>query len=316
MKTFQTSRLSAVLATLVFLSGCGDDDSDASRGQGNLTVQLGAEETITDGLDPGDGPENVVDGWTVRFDKYVVAIGDVTLRSDAENLDERSSTRLAFDLTSVPQSGVPLTEFFDIEATEYNFFGYALVPAGDAERDPTVSESDFEAMKDANASYLIEGFIEKSDGESCPPGGECRAATRVDFRFLVPAHVVFGPCQMEDVPTPGVTVTSSGTSSAGITIHGDHMLFDAFPTGDEIVSRRAQWIADADVDGSGTVDYAELEAIQGADLSALFPVAEYSLGTWTNTNSPIESAADFLRNQVSTQGHYNGEGECLWTLVP
>lgn len=301
---------------LFVASGCNGDDSDASRGRGNLTVQLGAEETITDGLDPGDGPENVVDGWTVRFDKYVVAIGDVTLRSDAKDLEERSSKRLAFDLTSVPQSGVLLTEFLDIEATEYNFFGYALVPAGEAERSETVSESDYEEMKEAKASYLIEGFIEKPDGQSCPPHAECRDAARIDFRFLVPARVVFGPCEKEAVPNPGVTVTSSGTSNAGITIHGDHMLFDAFPSGDEIVSRRAQWIADADINEDDRVDYAELESITGADLAAVFPVSEYSFGTWTNTDFPLVSAADFLRNQVSTQGHYDGEAECLWTLVP
>lgn len=296
-------------------SACNDDVTDAS-GSGDLSVSVQAEETITDGLDPGTGDENVVDGWSVRFEKYVVALGDVRLGDDASDIRERSSTRRTLDLTSLAPSGSPFTEFEDIGAKRYAFFGYSLLAAGDTERDPSVGEDDFAEMAASEASYLIEGSLEKSDGQSCPPGGECRPATKIDFRLLVPAHVDFGPCELEDVPQPGVSVTANGTSQVGITLHGDHMFFDAFPTGDEVVRRRAQWLADADVDQDGFVDFAELDGIRGAAMIQLFPSAEYSLGTWTNTSFPLESAADFLQAQLSTQGHYQGEGECLWTLVP
>ncbi len=295
-------------------TACSDDDG--SKGSGTLAVSIQAEETITDGLEPGTGSENIVDGWSVRFEKYVVALGDVRLGKDATHVAESSGKKLALDLTTLAQGGRPFTELPDIEATQYDFFGYALVPAGDAERDSTVSEADFAEMVTAGASYLIEGSLEKSDGQSCPPGGQCRAVSKIDFRLVVPAHVAFGPCELESVPQPGVVVTEGGTSEVGITLHGDHMFFDAFPTGDEVVHRRAQWLADADVDQDDRVDFAELGSIRGADLSDLFPSAEYSLGTWTKTSFPLESAADVVQAQLSTQGHYQGEGECLWTLLP
>lgn len=284
-----TPALACALLTLP-LTACGP-----SADEGRVEVLLQAEDTITEGLNPGTGPEDLVDGWTARFDKYVVAVGNVRLGRDANDIEVRDETRRAYDLVQIPQSDWLLTEIEDVEAKRYDFFGYETVHANDAERHESVTEEDFEEMVEHDATYLIEGAITRDDEE-------------VTFRFLVPAETAFGPCEADGIP--GVPVTGDVTTAVGITIHGDHMFFDSFGTHD--VQRRAQWIADADLDDSGHVDEEELMTITGTALSELFPSDEYALGGWTAF--PIESAYDFLRAQLQTQGHFLGEGECVWTV--
>lgn len=272
-------------------AGCGSDDGD----RGHLTVLLQAEDTITEGLEPGTGREDVVDGWTVRFDKYVVALGNVKLGRDAAHIEVTDDTRRVYDLVKVPQTEWTLTELTELDAKRYDFFGYDTVHAETAQRDPSVNVEDYEEMAERGATYLIEGTATR-DAES------------VTFRFVVPSETQYGPCEVNGVP--GLAVPADGTATVGITIHGDHVLFDSFGSHD--VRRRAQWIADADTDGDGHVDEHELEGITGEALSQLLPADRYSLGGWAAF--PIESAFDFLRAQLHTQGHYQGEGECVWTV--
>lgn len=271
-------------------AGCG-----SSTDEGRLEVLIQAEDTVTRGLDPGAGAEHLVDGWTARFDKYVVALGNVRLGRDANHIDVTDEVRRVYDLVQIPQSDWELTELVALEAKRYDFFGYETVHADAAERHGSVSEADFDEMVEHHATYLIEGRIS-------------RDAEEVSFRFLVPADTAYGPCEADGLP--GVVITGGGTSAVGLTIHGDHLFFDSFGTHD--VQRRAQWIADADVNADGHVDTAELRTITGTALSQLLPSDRYALGGWTAF--PIESAYDFLRAQLHTQGHFQGEGECVWSV--
>ena len=104
-----------------------------------------------------------------------------------------------------------------------------------------------------------------------------------------------------------MTVTEGGTA-VSITLHGDHLFFDTFPSMAEVIERRAQWLADADTDGDDTITTGELMAI---DAAALFPSATYNLA---GAPFPIETAFDFVRSQLATQGHFQGEGECPWDV--
>lgn len=289
-------RASAFAPALVFLlapcvvAGCG-----AGTDHGEVTVLLQAEDTITLGLDAGSGRENIVDGWTVRFDKYLVAVGNVKLGRDVHHIEVHDPTRRVYDLTRIPQSDWQLTMLTGVEAKRYDFFGYEVVGADVAERHESVTPPDYEAMVDHGASYLIEGFLTRDE-------------EHIGFRLVVPNATQYGPCELDG--TPGVAVTGGGTTAVGITFHGDHLFFDSFGSHD--VRRRASWLAEADLDASGHVDDEELAAIRGADLAALLPGDRYALGGWTAF--PIESAFDFLRAQLHTQGHYQGEGHCVWSV--
>jgi hypothetical protein len=285
----------------LFHLGC-----DGPGTTGTVTAYLQAEGTISEGLDPGGDLEHVIDGWRVRFDRFVVVLGRVGLARSRDDRTFRSDTIHAIDLTRVSAMGVPVARFLDVPVGQWDFVTFRLGGVGSAMRDPSVMEADFAEMQARGCSYLIAGRIEdpEGDGIARPPGRAMRTnVASVRFRFCVPVEVAHGPCQAED-GLPGIVVTT-GSQAFDLTAHGDHLLFDGFPEGPEIVHRRAQWLADADLDGDGEVEQSELESI---DAAALFRDPDYSLG---GSPVPIRTAWDFVRAQVATQMHFQGEGECV-----
>lgn len=298
-KTNYTGRMVASFLALG-LASCGETT-------GSLTVLLDAEDTISEGLEPGAGDENIVDGWAVSFDRYIVAIGDVRLaRGDDLDVEVTEPTVLVVDLAAIPASGVTLARFEDVAAVRWDRFEYATPPAPGATRHETVEPADFDEMVANGWTYLIEGVLTNASGESCPPGGACRPATEIAFRLGVPLEARFGPCEAEE-GLPGVTVVEGGTTVSA-TIHGDHLFFDGFPSGAEVIERRAQWLANADTDGDDAVSPAEL---MGLDAFSLFPADTHNV---SGAPYPVVTAWDYVRGQLATQGHFQGEGECPWTV--
>lgn len=291
---------------------CGE----GSGPTGGLQVLLTAEETITDGIEAGSGDDQIVDGWSVSFERYVVAIGEVEIESAASTRHLHEHDSLVIDLVQVPEGGETLATFEDVEAILWNEVFYQLtVAAADATRDEGVSMADFDRMVAEGCSYLIVGEITNPAGQRCLRGDPamCSDATSIAFDLCVPAPTVFGPCE-SDTGIEGVTVAEGTVTPVVFTLHGDHLFFNGFPAGAEgSVVRRGQWLADADVDADGTVTRADLEAIGASDLGMLLPSSPsdgmpgYMLG-----GSPItiNSAWDYTIAQLKTQGHFQGEGEC------
>ncbi len=281
----------------------------AEGATGAVQLFLEAEDTITNGLVPGPAEENVVDGWTVSYGQFVVAVGDLRLARSAAPGELRDDAVTVIDLAALPSSGTELSNFGPVAAVRWDQLGFATVAATtDAARDESVPEADFEEMIAGACAFLVRGTITNETGESCPHGGTCETETTIDFSFCVPAVTVYTNCTSPD-HVPGVAVPSGGTVTGAITFHGDHIWFNAFPSGGEgTIERRVQWLADSDLDHDGTVTRTELEAI---DAAALFTTARhYSLA-----GAPviIDSAWDFVVAQMSTQGHFQGEGDCVYT---
>lgn len=307
-------------ASAVLGVGCGSDDAG---GSGSLAVLVEAEDVITDGIEPGEGAENVRDGWTVRFDKYVLTIGDIALRAASDaNATAVANELHVVDLVDVPPSGLELWSFDGLSSGRWDF-EYAT-PAADASavRHESVSEEDHAAIVENGWTYLVEGEISRSDGQSCPPAAlasvgaatpnaelsgtnPCYDAPSVRFTFGAPADTRFGPCEVDGVP--GVAIASGSTQTVAATIHGDHLFFNGFPEGDEGgVQRLAQWLADCDLDLDGSVTVEELSAISPDALPELDD--RYQLGGSPVT--PLATMYDYVIGQLMTQGHMNGEGEC------
>ncbi|MFO7563756.1 MAG: hypothetical protein R6X02_14015 [Enhygromyxa sp.] len=309
-----------IASLFVMLAACTEDQA----GRGDLRVLIEAEDVIIDGLDPGEGVENIRDGWSVRFDQYIVAIGaiDVHLSSD-DHVEAEADDLFVIDLSAISAAGESLWSLTDLQAGRWEF-SYATRGAGDgATRHANVSEDDFSLMAAEDLTYLIRGRIEQTDGKSCPPaslatppaealaegsnaaGDPCYPAPVVSFEIAAEAETRYGPCEVDEVP--GFSVTAGSETSVAITIHGDHLFFNGFPEGGEGgVMRLAQWLADCDLDLDGTVTQAELEAISPSDLVELD--ARYQLGGSPIT--PLATMWDYVRAQLKTQGHFQGEGEC------
>ena len=307
--------------TATALLGCSDDEE--ATGSGMLSVLLEAEDTITEGLDPGTEGESIQDGWQIRFDQYIVVIGEIDVHlSTDESVEAEADDVFAVDLTQVPAAGLPLWEIAELQEGEWEF-NYGIHSAAEgATIHSSVMQADLDEMAAADATYLIAGTMTKPDGQSCPPaalampgaampngmnagGDSCYDNTSVTFRLLVPAETAFGPCEIDEVP--GFSVAADGTTSVAATIHGDHLYFNGFPEGSEGgVMRLAQWWADADLNLDGDVTMEELEGIAPADLAEIDD--RYQLGGSPIT--PLNEMWDYTIAQLKTQGHFQGEGEC------
>jgi hypothetical protein len=226
------------------------------------------------------------------------------------------------DLKQIEPSGEVLWTLDGLREGRWQLYFETAGAVHGAVRHESVSKADFDAMVKSDFTYLIDGTVTKSNGQSCPPaalatvgarepngetsgGNACYDAPEVRFTFGAPAETVFGPCKIDEVP--GFAITADQTESIALTIHGDHIFFNGFPTGSEGgVVRRAQWLADCDLNLDGTVTREELEAITPAELPELDPV-RYQLG---GTPIPLVTVYDYVSAQLMTQGHFRGEGEC------
>ena len=325
MKRQQLKSIGARLGALLLLAavGCGDDEAAVAEGTGSLTVLLETEDVIVEGLRPGDGTENIRDGWAVDFEKYITVVGDIDVYfSTDETLEAEAGDVFAVDMTRVPAAGLPLWQFDGLQAGRWEF-NYSTPGAADgATAHESVSQADFEVMKAGDLTYLIEGVMSTADGQSCPPASlatpgdntpngnksgdnDCYDAPSVSFAFGASAETGFGPCEIDEVA--GFAISDGGTQTVGATIHGDHLFFNGFPEGDEGgITRLAQWLADCDLNLDGQVTKEELEAIAPAQLPEIDE--RYQLGGSPIT--PLNDMFDYVASQLKTQGHYQGEGEC------
>jgi len=293
---FQTH--GALLAAALLSSmaiGCGDDEGGG--GDGNLSVVLEAEETIPEGLQNGTGEENIMDGFDVSYSRYIIVVGLVEMSQlDGENRQASDAVAVA-DFTRLPTTLPELTRFDGIPIGQYTSFGFATPSPDDGVINVNeVDEDDVAAMIENGWSYIIEGQLRQvSDG-----------ATR-DFLIEADVPSVYSDCAVEDLE-PGVNVGMS--SSASITMHGDHLFFNGFPADESSVVRLAQWMWDVPDDGDGVLTREDFEA--ATDVGTLFPSPTYSLD---GGPLPITNAWDFVRAELGTQGHIFGEGECEWDAL-
>lgn len=296
--------LPLALAALALTPGCGDDDGGTSE-VGSVQVFVEPEDSIPEGLTPGDGEENIADGWSVTYDRFLVTIGNVrAARSDADETLANTKVHV-LDLKNSPAGGYVISEFTDVSAVRWDRFGFDLPNAGaGAATLPPTTAADVDFMIQNRYSIYFEGSIDKADGESCPSGdpAACVPASKVTFRWGLSAGTAFDDCATEDGFT-GFAVPASGTVQVKPTIHGDHWFFNNFTAGAELTKRYAQYIADCDLDGDGETTLDELRMVSAADV---FPTSKYNLSGAGN----IQNAYDYVLAQARTLGDFQGDGEC------
>jgi hypothetical protein len=285
----------ALLLSIAPLTGCSD-----AAGTGRAQIFVEPEDTVNEGLNPGEGEENIKDGWAVTYDRFLVAVGNV--RASRSDSDETLSDPSVFvlDLKGAPPGGYVITTFEDVAAARWDRFGFDLpnTPATATALAPT-SDADLAFMKENSFSIYIEGNITK-----CPIGGMCDPASEVTFRWGLSAGTAFDDCATEDGFT-GFAVPEGGSAQVKPTIHGDHWFFNNITSGAELTERYAQYIADCDLnmDGEATLD--ELKQAKAADV---LPSTKYNLSG--AISGPINTAFDYLLAQARTLGDFQGDGEC------
>jgi hypothetical protein len=292
----------AVLTAIPSMMGCSDE------GMGSLQVFVEAEASITGGVDPGTGDENIADGWGVTYDEFLVTIGNVrAARTDTDATLSDAST-FVLDLKQVPANGYVITEMNAVSGTWYKFGFDMPSPTAETQVLAPTSAMDKDLLNQGGYSLYIAGAIENANGMSCPPGdpdpAKCVAAPKITFRWGFPAATSFDDCATVD-GTPGFAIPSGGTAPVAITIHGDHWFFNNITAGVEIVTRYAQYIADCDLNHDGETTIDELKQVPAADV---FPSPKYNLSG--SFSGPIKTAYDYVLAQARTIGDFQGDGEC------
>jgi hypothetical protein len=284
----RTTLLALSTLALFVAVGCGGEDGATSE-KGSAQIFVEAEDTIPNGLSAGMGDEDILDGWSVTYDRFLVTIGNP--RASRSDATERLSSPDVYvlDLKKVPAGGYIVANFDDVSATRWDRFGFDLpnAKAGAKALAPT-SDADLALLVDNGFSLYIEGNIDNG-------------TTKKTFRWGLPAGTAYDDCATED-ETPGFAVPAGGTVAVKPTIHGDHWFLNNITAGAEVTVRYAQYIADADIDKDGETTLDELKQTKAVDV---FPADKYSLA-----GAPIETAYDYVLAQARTLGDYQGDGEC------
>lgn len=280
--------------------GCGG----SGGGVGRVQVFITAEDTIPDGLQPGTGAENVQDGWTVTYQKYLLALGNFRAARSVNAADKLSEPKVyVLDLKNLPAGGFLLADFAGVAAERWDKVGFDLPNANTASIcAPGVSAFDCNLMKTSGYSLYFEATLTKADGRSCKPDApsDCVARSSVSFKWGFNAGTSFDDCSPPSGDA-GFAVPTGGVAAVKPTIHGDHWFFTSFVH--QEARRRAQWIADADLDRDGQTTLEEIRRVQASNV---FPASVYNL----SGGGTISTAYDYAVAQVRSLGDFQGDGEC------
>jgi hypothetical protein len=248
---------------------------------GAVEVTITGEEAATEGLPFSEDGETLAfsDGdWTVTFDRYVVALRDVTLGDAAiagpflVDLSKATGEPPAFLLGTLDEVEIGRTPFgFTIEAAEAD-----ATVLGD------ISDEVKDAMVLAGASYAIAGAA--SDG-----------VDTVRFDWQLAAHTRNSECTNGDDGTQGVVVIENAKVEAEITVHIEHVFYDTLGVeGPSLVMDPMVALAGED----GVVSTEDLAA------AAIDPIV-YDKGSYD-----VHDMLGLLTVGAASQAHLNGEGLC------
>jgi hypothetical protein len=140
-------------------------------------------------------------------------------------------------------------------------------------------------------------------GRSCRPDDptDCTPAPIIAFSWGLAAAANFSGCE-------GFTLGQDDIAELTVTLPGDRWFLGGFSADAERSRRRAQWVADADLDRDGETTLDELRAI---DAAVLFSRARgYDL---SDAPIPVETAYDYLAAQIHAIGVNSANGCALGT---
>ena len=284
------------LVSFTAVAACGSKDGGSSTGgSGNVQIFVVPEDSIAGGLEPGTEAENVQDGWTITYDRYLVAVGNFRARRSDTGDSLSDPTIHILDLKAAPTSGYVVKELTGVAAVRWDKFGYDIpnAKAGATPLAPT-TQGDADFMIQNGYSVYYEGAGEK--------GGK-----KITFKWGFSAGTAFDDCASPD-GVPGFAVPAGGTVQLKPTLHGDHQYFDNVTQGVEITKRLAQWLEVCDKDGSLELTIDELKK---CDVVTALPQPPYDLTAVKDQDGDGKiSVYDYVSTQMRTFGDFQGDGEC------
>lgn len=287
----KTSVLKRILWSLVgaLLCACGDD-----AGQGKASFTTWGEEYIEQGI-PADpaGDVGFVDGWSVKFDKFLVVFSAIKVEDADHKLGGLMAGSKLVDNTKPNRK--PLVSFDGIDAQHWDNVSYEISPAQADTEIVAGTAADLQLMVENGYSIYVAGVATKQ------AGGQTVTKT---FKWGFRTSTRYRNCQQAEESgqaLQGIVVTNGGDDTSELTTHGDHFFYDRLMASDDPAvktSLRFEEKAAADSDNNGEVTLEELNATR-IDVRLYDP---------SGFNAPTLGA--FVTALARTVGHFRGEGEC------
>jgi hypothetical protein len=275
---------------LAFVLAC-TSSTDGADGMGSVAFTTYGEDFIEKEIGPGGTEEApIVDGWTVKYERFLIVLGDVAIAEDGRSPIATMPAPRLFDMKKPGQKAVFTAA--NLPGKPYTHVSFTVRPATAATENANAAESDKKLMADNGYSVYVEGTLTKD-------------ATTKKFAWGFKTSTLYDRCKGErdGKETDGVVVTNGGTDTVELTIHGDHLFYDHLQSAEAQV--RVENIALADANTDGTVTLEELATKRLADL----PPANGPYGTGSASN--VNDLRAFVEALSRTLGHFRGEGECL-----
>jgi len=277
----------AVLALLALAPVPACSSSSSSDGQGAVAFSVWGEEFIEQEIPAAE----FADGFSVRFDKFLVAVADVSVAEAGGAPAATMKEQKLFDM-HVPGERAVVT-FPNLPGKAYTHVSYRIGPVtAAAVVSEGATEADKQLMVAGGFSVYVEGTLKKD-------------ATTKKLKWGFRTNTLYDRCEGEIAGkmTEGVVVTNGGTDNAQLTIHGDHLFYDDLQAAEAKV--RGENIAAADKNGDGEVTLEELAAVKLTDI----PKDKGTYGT--GSAAGINDLRAFVEALSRTVGHFRGEGECF-----
>lgn len=273
-----------VLLVVTSALGCGGDSVGTSPG--TVSVSIWGEDYIADRIPPVMGAEaGIENGWTVRYTRFLVNLGDFSVAASDGTAGGALAPMRVYDLKTTATPFV-VGRITGVPSRRMDRVSYRIAPATAASTLGNATAADLTLMQTNGYGIYVEG-----EGT--------RMGATVRFRWGFTQGIAYSPCSNAD-DSLGLAVPSGGNVDAQITLHGDHLFYDDLQSPDARLRFDAIASADADRDGSVT-----LEELARVDLTTL-PSSQYGGGDMGR----VRTLRDFVIAISATVGHFNGEGHC------
>jgi hypothetical protein len=272
------------LAALALLPLCACLDS----GSGTEKFTTWGEEFVESGIPAGDGTSGFVDGWALKYSKFIVNFHNITVADAAGKVVGHQTMPAFVDNTKI---GVKdLITFPDLDAKSYSQVSYEIKPAVAGATVVAGDPTDLQLMIENGWSFYAAGSATKG-------------AVVKTFKWGFKTQTTYHDCHSapeNGISTEGIVITNNQTDESQLTTHGDHLFYDSLQAGDNAKPTyiRFEEKAAADTNNDGEITLQELCQ------------AHIDPSLYNTSGLPGATIGDFVISLARTIGHFRHEGEC------
>ena len=227
--------MAAVFAAAMGLVACDEDPSFQKLGDLEITTSAPAveRELVT------------ADGWTLKYDRFLVHVSAVNVSGDDRVLAASAGPQIVDQVAPAPKSLLIGTVRTARAWEDVNLQIGPALPDTEIALAPTVTETDRAMMQNGGLALHVEGKVS-------------RAGVVKTFKWGFTTDTIYGECDesQSGKVVRGLVVPPDGKDTADVVIGGEVLFADDLAAG----VPRVDAIARADADADGTITLDELPA--------------------------------------------------------